>query len=49
MPVVIWIICGFICAGLAGKKNKSVGWGFVGGLLWGIFGIGYYLLCAERK
>jgi hypothetical protein len=49
MAVIIRIIMGFICAGMASNKGKSAGWGFVGGLLWGIFAIIYYACCASKK
>lgn len=45
MVVVIWIICGFVCAGIASSKGKSAGMGFVGGILFGVFAIIYYLCC----
>ena len=37
--IVIWIICGDICAVIADSKGRSVGGWLLGGILLGIFGV----------
>ena len=36
--IVLWLIAGAIGAWINSAKGKSLGWGFAGGLLFGIFG-----------
>jgi RsiW-degrading membrane proteinase PrsW (M82 family) len=47
--ILFSIIFVIICYNLAKKKGKSTGWAIVGALLWGIFAVLYYALCAPKR
>lgn len=41
------VVFGMICALMAKKKDRSEGWAFFFGFLFGIFALIYYLFCEE--
>lgn len=43
--IICWLLFGVVCYCLAEKKNKNTTWAVVGGVLFGIFAVIYYLLC----
>ena len=47
--LIFAVIWGFICLGMADKRHRNPGLGFIGGLLFGIFAVIYYLMAGNKK
>lgn len=45
---ILWLVFAFIAGGIASSKGHSYGNGFVGGCIFGIFGILYWLLAKDK-
>lgn len=45
--LVFGLIWGLVCMNLAETRGRSKGMGFVGGFIFGIFGVIYYLIAGD--
>lgn len=48
--LIIWLLCAFICYGLAKEKGRNVYIAIIMGLLFGIFAVlGYYFIGVNKE
>lgn len=47
LPILAWILIGWICSGMAQKRGRSVVKGWWAGILFGVFAIIYYAIAGD--
>ena len=45
--IIIWLFEALICYALAKEKNRDKWWGFLMGIVFGVFAIIYYCCCSK--